>query len=182
VDFQTATACLEPGTTKNKEARAFPFTTELREILESQKAKSEALRKKGIITPWVFFIEERGNRCGKRIGDFKRNWNSACMAAGIPGRIFRDFRRTAVRNLVRAGIPERAAMEMTGHKTRNVFERYNIVSEGDLFEAARKLEICSTGKDAQKQKMPKISKSLSNWIIRGYLVGGAGFEPATPGV
>jgi len=84
----------------------FPFIFELREILEAQKTKAEALRKKGIITPWVFFVEERGKRSGKRIGDFKRNWNSACEAAGVPGRIFHDLRGTAVRNLVRAGVPE----------------------------------------------------------------------------
>jgi integrase len=142
VDFKAETVRLEPGTTKNREGRVFPFTGDLRAVLEGQRAKAEALRKKGIITPWVFFVEDKG-RAGRRIQDFKRNWKSACLKAGVPGRIFHDFRRTAVRNLVRSGVPERVAMTMTGHKTRSVFERYNIVSEGDLKDAAARLDAFS---------------------------------------
>jgi hypothetical protein len=76
---------------------------------------------------------------GKRITTFIKAFRAACTKAGCPGRIPHDLRRTAARNLVRAGIPERVAMQMTGHKTRSVFERYNIVSECDLVDAARKL-------------------------------------------
>ena len=70
-----------------------------------------------------------------KVQSFKRAWKTACSKAGISSRIPHDFRRTAVRNLTRAGIVERVAMEMTGHLTRSVFERYNIVSHGDVEHA-----------------------------------------------
>jgi integrase len=134
VDFAAGEARLDAGTTKSGEGRVFPMTDALRALLEAQHAEHLRLRGEGRMVPWVF------HRDGERIVSFLRAWHTACRAAGCPGRIPHDLRRTAVRNLVRAGISERVAMRMTGHKTRSVFERYNIVSDGDLREAARKLD------------------------------------------
>ncbi|MDA2932874.1 tyrosine-type recombinase/integrase [Acidobacteria bacterium AH-259-D05] len=63
----------------------------------------------------------------------------------MPGRIPHDFRRTAVRNLIRAGVPERVAMQLTGHRSRAVFRRYHIIVESDLVEAAQKLDQAAKG-------------------------------------
>jgi integrase len=135
VDFAGGTVRLDPGTTKNGEARTFVMTAELRSLLEGQRAYTEAVqREEGIICPHMF------HRKGKPIKGFRRSWETACKQAGCPGMIRHDFRRTAVRNLVRAGVPERVAMTMTGHKTRSIFDRYDITSEGDLADAARKLD------------------------------------------
>jgi integrase len=127
VDFEARVVRLDPHTTKNDEGRTFPFTDALEQLLEAQKAEHDRLKANDVICPWVFKRSNRKVR-GKRITTVVKSFRAACTTAGCPGRIPHDLRRTAVRNLVRAGVPERVAMQMTGHKTRSVFERYNIVS------------------------------------------------------
>ena len=143
VDFGAGEVRLDAGTTKNGEGRVFPMTAALRTLLQAQHAEHLRLKKAGHICPYVFFREVAEGRGGPKkpqaIVSLTKAWKVACRLAGCPGRIPHDLRRTAVRNLVRAGIPERVAMRMTGHKTPSVFQRYNIVSDGDLREAAEKL-------------------------------------------
>jgi integrase len=143
VDFTVGEIRLDPETTKNRDGRVFPMTDDLRRLLEAQYADHQRLKKAGQIIPWVFFRLVAKGRGGVKeprpIKRFTKAWNTACLAAGCPGRIPHDFRRTAVRNMVRRGGPERVAMQLAGHKTRSVFDRYNIVSDGDLRAARHQL-------------------------------------------
>ncbi len=83
--------------------------------------------------------------------NYYKAWHKACREAKLGGKIPHDFRRTAVRNIVGAGVPERVAMQMTGHKTRAVFDRYHIVSDADLNEAARKLSLTTVLTTSKKK-------------------------------
>ena len=148
VDLKLGEVRLDPGTTKNLEGRVFYLTSELKELLKAQrKAADRIQRRKGMIVQHVFFHDvptkagEVGFWSGHAIAPsgFYHAWCRARIAAGCPGSIPHDFRRTAIRNMVRAGIPERVAMKLSGHKTRSVFDRYNVVSDGDLREASNRL-------------------------------------------
>ncbi|HYV18626.1 MAG TPA: site-specific integrase [Verrucomicrobiae bacterium] len=137
VDLDAGWVRLEPGTTKSGEGRAFPLRgfPELETLLRGQRERTEAVqRQTGKIVPWVFH-----HRGGLPIVDFRDSWDTACEAAGVPGRLFHDLRRTAVRNLERAGVSRSAAMKLTGHKTESVYRRYAIVAEADLLDAVAKV-------------------------------------------
>jgi integrase len=121
-------------------------------------------RAHGQIIPHVFHrtVTSRRRktiRPGVPIKGFRRAWRTACRAAGVPGRIPHDFRRTAIRNMVRAGVPERVAMQMSGHKTAAVFQRYNITSEADLREAAGRLAAFYGGEGPAAPATPHVLRS-----------------------
>ncbi len=134
VDLDAGWLRLEPGEGKSGEGRNFPLIPGLREVLERQLEGTRALeRETGQIVPWLF------HKNGKRLGSFRKAWATACKKAGLAGRSQHDFRRTAVRNLERAGVPRSAAMAMVGHRTESIYRRYAIADEAMLKESALKL-------------------------------------------
>src|SRR6266550_445169 len=154
VDFAAGLVRLEVGATKGKpgkrDGRTFPFAAlpALTALLERQRAHTDAVeRATGRIIPWVF------HRQGKPIRDYHHAWAGALRRAAVVsrdglkvvvrpqllGRVPHDFRRTAVRNLERAGVSRSVAKKLTGHKTDAVYNRYAIAPEQDLREGVAKL-------------------------------------------
>ncbi|MFL6463525.1 MAG: tyrosine-type recombinase/integrase [Bryobacteraceae bacterium] len=78
---------------------------------------------------------------GKPIKDFRASWEKACELAGVPGLLFHDLRRTAVHNLIRAGVSEKVAMAISGHKTASMLWQYNITDTRDIQEAERRMQL-----------------------------------------
>ena len=135
VDFAAGEVRIDdPRSTKNEQARVFPFTQDLSRTLEAQRKLTE-----GLDSPYVF-CHLAGGRVGKRFsyGGFYKAWKRAVRAAGV-ARVPHDFRRTAIRNLERDGVPRSVAMAMVGQKTEEVYRRYAIVDEAMIREAAIKM-------------------------------------------
>src|SRR5207247_1679384 len=146
VDLAAGAIRLDPGTTKNDEGRVAYLSAALRAEVAAQIERVRAVeRKTGRIIPHLFPYLTGKARLGQRRRDFRKAWNAACRAAGVPGMLRHDLRRTAVRDMVNLGVPERVAMAVTGHKTRAVFDRYHIVSPADLREVARKRDAAGAG-------------------------------------
>ena len=137
-DRNVAARCQEKQRTEKR--RLVYLTPELQDMIANQIERVKALsRKLNRVIPYLFPNPRKGKFHGEPLRDFRKAWITACRKAGLAGMLRHDFRRSAVRNLVRSGVPETVAMKVTGHKTRSVFDRYNITSDADLREATRKL-------------------------------------------
>lgn len=119
---------------KNGEPRTFPLRGAVRGLIRRRVVAREYETPDGPEeSEWIFHIG------GFRLWDFSRAWRKAREAAGLPGRLFHDYRRTTVRDLTRAGVQRDTAMAWTGHKTDAVFRRYNVTDTQDLEQAADRL-------------------------------------------
>ena len=147
VDRGAEVVRLEPGSTKNGKGRELPYALlpELVEVVERQWAQHCRLAAAGTLCPFVF-----PHRDGSPVRDCRKSWQAACEHAGVPGRLLHDFRRTAARNLVRAGVSQKVAMEVTGHLTPSVFSRYDITGGDDVRQALGKLAAGAAGKEKGK--------------------------------
>jgi integrase len=165
VDLLQCIVRLEAGETKNDEPRIIPLAGELLEMLKMQKQIRE---ERWPACPWPgYFFEQvsqlrrstaRGQtRVRRRDSSMKKMRLRVCSTTcGVP----------AFENLVRAGVPERVAMAISGHRTRSVFDRYNIVSERDLREAARRLNayVTKTDKKRDGDNMVTVAQNNANRV------------------
>lgn len=127
---------LRPEASKNGDPRKVVLEGDLREVIERYWSARVYRLSTGesAISRYVF------HRAGSPIGDFRRAWTTACEAVGLKGKLFHDLRRSAVRNMVRAGVSENVSMEISGHRTRSILDRYDITSEADLREAVAEMQ------------------------------------------
>ena len=144
VNWSAGKLSLRAQDTKTETPRVLYITGDLLRVLMVWKQRCD---QKWPQCPWIC------HRGGIRLESLKHSWRKACERVGLGkmvevegtkekvwvGKIPHDFRRTAVRNMVRAGVPEKIAMAISGHKTRSVFDRYNIVNEADLEQAAQSM-------------------------------------------
>jgi integrase len=115
VDLKTKEIHLEGFQTKNKSGRTAPLSEELVGLLKKQ------------------FHTNDGPVFDTR--NLRKEWDKATAAAKVRGILIHDLRRSAVRNMMKAGIRESIAMKISGHKTANIFRRYDIVDSSDLHAA-----------------------------------------------
>jgi integrase len=153
VDREGALIRLPGSKSKNGRGRKIPIEGELPEVMRRcERARLIETPDGGVRIADVVF-----HRNGHPIVDFLKAWLSACVKAGlyhvehdeagheikVPDKLFHGLRRTAIRNMVRRRVPETVAMEISGHRTRAVFDRYNITSEDDLRAAMRTVTLPS---------------------------------------
>ena len=153
VDLNQHQIRLEAEQAKNSEARILPLPNELMDHLRAIPIESR--------TGKVFFAK-----------NFRNHWRAACVKAGLAkyssgvyeGLLIHDLRRSAVRNLIGVGVPEKVAMKISGHKTRAVFDRYHIVSTTDLHNAMNRVQAAARPVEVTVNALPPAPELLESKV------------------
>ncbi len=144
LDRETWTLRLHGRDAKTGKPRLLALEGPLRAVIERRLAARR---------PSSAFIFHRD---GDAIREFRKSWRQACRTAGLEGRLFHDLRRTGLRNLIRAGVPQSVAMAISGHRTASVFRRYDITNEEDLRAAMRKVSAYVEALPAESSVVPMV--------------------------
>jgi integrase len=148
---------LRAENSKNGRGRTIALDGELADLIERRRSARRVEKGKVFIVSDLVFHHN-----GEPIVDIRKAWATACKMAGIEGKLFHDLRRTAVRNMVRAGVPEAVAMSISGHKTRSMFDRYDIVSGKDQRDAMQRTQsyLITAAEEEKKRQPAQISAAV----------------------
>lgn len=127
VDIQEGVIYVLGRVTKNRRPKTAPIYGDMKAWLAMQLTRCQTLAP----TEKLLFVWEDGSP----VKNFRGSWEKACEAVGFPDLLFHDLRRTAVRNMIRAGVPDKVAMEISGHRTAAMLWRYNITDTRDVVES-----------------------------------------------
>lgn len=148
-------------TSKTGKPRTLPLTGNLQTLIE-RRWQAREFEREGGTTALSEFVFHAGD--GRAIVDFKRSWATACTKAGCPGKLFHDLRRTAVRDMIRAGVPQSVAMRISGHRTAAIFTRYDITSEEDQLDALQRTQ---AHRESRPAAPPKVAAGSFGGDSRG---------------
>jgi integrase len=144
------TITLQAENSKNKQRVTLPLKGALLAVIQAASGRRDPA------CPYVFH-----HHGGRPIGDYRKAWKAAAKATGVSGVLTHDMRRSSARNLVRSGTPERVAMAMLGHKTRAMFDRYNITSASDIEAAMDRVSEYVATKAAEPPKVIPLPRRVA---------------------
>ena len=180
VDLDRGVIRLAAADTKSKTARTIPMVPSLIAALAVLRAQHPG-------TEYVF-----SDDAGLPVRQFNKQWDAACKRADLEGMPFHDLRRPAVRAMIRAGVSQHVAMQITGHKAASVFRSYDVVDEADLLAAAQKFQRHVDARRAAAEQAAKTCTQVAStvqWWPSGqvlhaskyfFVVPRVGLEPTRP--
>lgn len=154
IDFHDKRILMPGRTTKNRQPKYIPIYGDMAEEIKAAMDESDAEACEAKRKPCPYLIQWRG----QAVSSLYTAWDKACKALGLEGTLLHDMRRVAATNMIEAGLSEHEAMEITGHKTPEIFRRYHIVSAKRMAVNAEKLaaHLAAKGGDSSVNRTPEI--------------------------